>query len=297
MDEVRAVLEMKIVEGSKELRRCVADWQREGAKVGFVPTMGALHEGHLALVCRASELADKVLVSVFVNPTQFGPNEDFDKYPRDPQQDAERLQPAGCDLLFLPESATIYPEGHCTYVDVEGVSDGFEGDQRPGHFRGVATVVSQLFNLVQPDVAVFGEKDAQQLAVVRRLVRDLHLPVEIEALATVREDDGLALSSRNAYLSAEDRQAATILYRALRTAQEAIGAGERSAEAIRSVMDKVLASEPRLKVDYADVVDAQSFQPIEYLDGRIVIPVAGRLGATRLLDNLQIDMNERVTSR
>ena len=290
MAEARAALEMEIVEGSHELFRRVADWQREGAKVGFVPTMGALHEGHLALVRRASELTDKVIVSVFVNPTQFGPNEDFDKYPRDPQQDAEKLQPAGCDLLFLPEIATIYPEGHCTFVDVEGASDGFEGDQRPGHFRGVATVVSQLFNLVQPDVAVFGEKDAQQVAVVRRLVRDLHVPVKIEALATVREDDGLALSSRNAYLSTEDRQAATVLYRALNAAQKVIEAGERSADTVRAILAEVLASESRLIVDYADVVDAESFKPVEYLDGRIVIPVAGRLAATRLLDNLQIDM-------
>jgi pantoate--beta-alanine ligase len=297
MAEARAALEMKIVEASQELRQQIAGWKSTGAMLGFVPTMGALHEGHLALVRRASELADKVVVSVFVNPTQFGPNEDFDKYPRDPTRDAESLQPAGCDLLFLPEVATIYPEGHCTYVDVEGVSNGFEGDHRPGHFRGVATVVSQLFNLVQPDVAVFGEKDAQQLAVVRRLVRDLHLPVEIEALATVREEDGLALSSRNAYLSTEDRQAATVLYRALSAAREAIVNGERSAASVRAILAKELAAESRLIVDYADVVDAESFKPVEYLGGRIVIPVAGRLGATRLLDNLQIDMNERLTSR
>lgn len=290
MAEARAKLEMEIVEGSPELRQRVADWKRGGAKVGFVPTMGALHDGHLALVRRAGELADKVVVSVFVNPTQFGPHEDFDKYPRDPQRDAERLQPAGCDLLFLPDLTTIYPEEHCTYVDVEGVSDGFEGDQRPGHFRGVSTVVTQLFNLVQPDIAVFGEKDAQQVAVVRRLVRDLHHPVEIEALATVREDDGLALSSRNAYLNDEDRQAATVLYRALSAARLAIENGERSAAAIRAILSEVLATESRLIVDYTDVVNAESFQPIEYLDGRIVVPVAGRLGATRLLDNLQIDM-------
>jgi len=286
---------MEIVEGSQELRQRVAVWKREGAKVGFVPTMGALHDGHLALVRRASELADKVVISVFVNPTQFGPNEDFDHYPRDPEGDAALLHPAGCDLLFLPDVTTIYPAGHSSFVDVEGVSNGFEGDQRPGHFRGVATVVTQLLNLVQPDLAVFGEKDAQQLAVVRRLVRDLHLPVEIEALATVREEDGLALSSRNAYLSTEDRQAATILYRALSTAREAIETGERSAKAIRTLLLEVLASEPRLVLDYADIVDAQSFLPIEYLSGRIVVPVAGRLGPTRLLDNLQIDMENLPT--
>ena len=281
---------MEIIDGAVALRDRVDTWKREGARVGFVPTMGALHEGHLALVRRARELTDRVVVSVFVNPTQFGPNEDFDKYPRDPQRDAELLHPAGCQLMFLPSVTTIYPEGHRAFVDVEGVSAGFEGDQRPRHFRGVATVVTQLFNLVQPDVAVFGEKDAQQLAVVRHLVRDLHLPVEIAALPTVREEDSLALSSRNAYLGTEDRQAATVLYRALSAAREAIERGERSADAIRGILNETLASEPRLVLDYADVVDAESFQPIEYLDGRIVIPVAGRLGATRLLDNLQIDM-------
>jgi pantoate--beta-alanine ligase len=177
-------------------------------------------------------------------------------------------------------------------VDVGGVSDGFEGVQRPGHFRGVATVVTQLFNLVQPDVAVFGEKDAQQLAVVRRLVRDLHLPVEIEALATVREEDGLALSSRNAYLSPEDRQAATVLFRALKAARDAIESGERSAKAVRAILRNELASESRLIVDYADVVDGRTFQSIEYLRGHIVVPVAGHLGSTRLLDNLQIDIED-----
>lgn len=283
---------MVTVESSTDLRQRVAAWKRNSCRVGFVPTMGALHQGHLALVRRAGELADKVVVSVFVNPTQFGPDEDFDKYPRDLQTDAGLLLPAGCDLLFLPRVSTIYPDGHCTFVDVEGVSKGFEADQRPGHFRGVATVVTQLLNLVQPDVAVFGEKDAQQLALVRRLVQDLHLPVDIEALPTVRETDGLALSSRNAYLSAANRKAATILYRSLSAARRAIEAGERSADAIKAIVNELLASEPRLILDYADVVDAASFQPIEYLQGRVVVPVAGRLGATRLLDNLQIDMDE-----
>lgn len=290
MAEVRTALQMEIAASSEELRRRVAAWQRGGAKVGFVPTMGALHEGHLALVRRAAELTQKVVVSVFVNPTQFGPNEDFDHYPRDPEGDALLLHPAGCDLLFLPDVTTIYPDGHSTVVDVEDVECGFEGDQRPGHFRGVATVVTQLLNLVQPDIAVFGEKDAQQLAVVRRLVRDLHLPVEIEAVPTVREEDGLALSSRNAYLNPQDRQAARVLYRALSAARKAITGGERSAATIRSLVTDVLASEPRLILDYADVVDAESFQPVEYLEGRIVVPIAGRFGATRLLDNLQIDM-------
>lgn len=284
----RATVEM--LETAHELRQRVSAWKRGGARVGFVPTMGALHEGHLALVRRARQLAERVVVSIFVNPTQFGPQEDFERYPRDLESDAELLQPAGCDLLFLPAVSTIYPDGHSTFVEVRDVSSGFEGSQRPGHFRGVATVVTQLFHLVQPDVAVFGEKDAQQLAVVRRLVRDLHLPLQIEPLPTVREEDGLALSSRNAYLSPEDRRSATVLYRALSAAREAIENGERSADAVREVLQTVLASEPSLVVDYADIVDADGFQPIEYLRDRIVIPVAGRLGSTRLLDNLQIEI-------
>ena len=287
--------QMKIVETVSDLHRIVAAWKSEDAKVGFVPTMGALHEGHLALVRRAAELTERVVVSIFVNPTQFGPSEDLDKYPRDLEGDAALLRPAGCDLVFQPSVETIYPEGHSTFVEVEGVSTGYEGDQRPGHFRGVATVVTQLFNLVRPHVAVFGEKDAQQLAVVRRLVCDLHLPIEIEALPTVREQDGLAMSSRNGYLSAGDRQAATVLYRALSAAQDSILMGERSAAVVRKILGEVLASEPSFVIDYADIVDAADFQPVEYLQGRIVIPVAGRLGATRLLDNLQLDLGNPAT--
>jgi pantoate--beta-alanine ligase len=283
---------MEITSDPPAVRERIAGWKSDGVRVGFVPTMGALHEGHLALVRRAAELTDKVVVSIFVNPTQFGPGEDFEEYPRNPERDAELLDPAGCDMLFLPSVETIYPRGHSTFVEVEGVSAALEGDQRPGHFRGVATVVTQLLNLVQPDVAVFGEKDAQQLAVVRRLVRDLHLPVEIEALPTVREPDGLAMSSRNAYLTPEDRKAATVLARALSLVREAMEKGERSAAAIRLLVEQTLLGEPRLTIDYVAVVDADSFQPIEYLTGRIVVPIAGRLGTTRLLDNLQIDLRE-----
>ncbi len=283
---------IEIVHAEGELRRRVGAWREAGERIGFVPTMGALHRGHLALVQRAVDTTDRVVASVFVNPTQFGPDEDYANYPRHPQRDAARLADAGCDLLLLPDVDTIYPPGHSTFVEVEGVSNGLEGDQRPGHFRGVATVVTQLLLLVRPDVAVFGEKDAQQLAVVRRLVRDLHIPVTIDTVATVREDDGLALSSRNIYLSAADRRAATVLFRALTTARQRIDAGERSATALRKLLHEVLASEPRLRVDYAEVVDADSFQPIEFLRGRCVLPVAGRIGNTRLLDNLQIELEE-----
>ncbi len=276
------------VRSKEDLRREVAGWRKAGLRVGFVPTMGALHEGHLSLVGRARERADRVVASVFVNPTQFGPNEDFRRYPRQPEKDAGMLAGAGCDLVFLPDVDTMYPPGHTVYVDLGEPSEGLEGEFRPGHFRGVATVVCGLLNLVQPDVAVFGEKDAQQLAVVRRMVRDLHLPVEIVAAPTVREEDGLAMSSRNAYLSAEERRAAAVLHRALRLAERAIAAGERRGDEVRRLMLETLNSEPLARVEYAEVVDAESFRPVGALRGRLVLPLAVRIGGTRLIDNLQL---------
>jgi len=271
-----------------ELRREITRWRQAGERIGFVPTMGALHEGHLSLVGLAREKADKIVASVFVNPTQFGPNEDFTRYPRQPEKDAEMLAAAGCDLLFLPDVDTMYPPGHTVHVDLGNPSETLEGVCRPGHFRGVATVVTVLFNLVQPDTAVFGEKDAQQLAVIRRLVRDLCFPIEIVPGPTVREADGLAMSSRNAYLSPEERRAATILHRSLRSAESAIQAGERRGDAVRRILSETLNSEPLARVEYAEVVDAETFQPVETLRGRLVLPLAVRVGGTRLIDNLQI---------
>jgi pantoate--beta-alanine ligase len=256
--------------------------------IGFVPTMGALHEGHLSLVRIAREQADRVIVSIFVNPTQFGPQEDFARYPRQPEKDAPMLESAGCDALFLPEVETIYPPGHTTCVEPGGPAEGLEGAFRPGHFRGVATVVCALFHLVQADLAVFGKKDAQQLAVIRQMVRDLHIPVEIVAGETVREEDGLALSSRNAYLSPEERRAAPVLYRTLRTAEQAIAAGERRGDPVRRVMREVLESEPLARIEYAEVVDAETFQPVDALAGNLVLPLAVRIGGTRLIDNFQL---------
>ncbi|HXT22491.1 MAG TPA: pantoate--beta-alanine ligase, partial [Thermoanaerobaculia bacterium] len=279
---------METVSDVPRLRHDVAAWKRAGDVVGFVPTMGALHEGHLALVRLARERSDRVVASVFVNPTQFGPHEDLARYPRTPERDAALLASTGCDLLFLPAVETIYPPGHATFVEPGGAALGLEGERRPGHFRGVATVVTQLFQLVQPDVAVFGEKDAQQLAVVRQLVRDLHLPVEIVAGETVRESDGLARSSRNVYLDAEERRAAAVLRRALRAAEALVGAGERDAEAVRARLLAVLAEEQRAVVDYAAVVDAESFQPVESLEGSVVLPIAVRIGDVRLIDNLRL---------
>jgi pantoate--beta-alanine ligase len=262
--------------------------RRDGEKIAFVPTMGALHEGHLSLVRIARERADGVVASVFVNPAQFGPNEDFARYPRQPEKDAAMLESAGCDLLFLPDVETIYPPGNATFVEPAGAALGLEGACRPGHFRGVATVVCALFNLVRADVAVFGEKDAQQLAVIRQMVRDLHLPVEIVPGPTLREADGLAMSSRNAYLSPDERRAATVLYRSLKAAEEAIAAGERRGNEIRRLLLETLNSEPLARVEYAEVVDAETFQPVETLSGRLVLPLAVRIGGTRLIDNFQL---------
>jgi pantoate--beta-alanine ligase len=276
------------VRKAEELRCEIARWRKAGERIGFVPTMGALHEGHLSLVGIARKKTDRIVASVFVNPAQFGPNEDFSRYPRQPEKDAEMLAEAGCDLLFLPDVDTMYPPGHTVYVDLGNPSETLEGVCRPGHFRGVATVVALLFNLVQPDVAVFGEKDAQQLAVIRRMVRDLHIPVEIVPGPTIREADGLAMSSRNAYLSPEERKAAGVLHRSLRNAEAAIQAGERRGGEVRRILSETLNSEPLARVEYAEVVDEESFQPVEKLQGRLVLPLAVRVGGTRLIDNLQL---------
>ena len=282
---------METVRSTDELRNWVESWRLENRTVGFVPTMGALHEGHLELVRHASQLADRVVVSIFVNPTQFGTGEDFDRYPRDEERDSELIQEGGCHLLFLPETSTIYQEGHSTYVEVDTPAERLEGELRPGHFRGVATVVTQLLNLVRPNVAVFGQKDAQQLAVIRRLVRDLHLPVEIASHPTVREPDGLAMSSRNAYLSADERTAAAAIYRALSSARQRIEQGERSAEAIRRELREVLEGELLIDIEYAEVVEADNFEPIRRLRGSIVMPVAVRIGTTRLIDSLSLEVD------
>ena len=259
-----------------------------GARLAFVPTMGALHEGHLALVAHARSRAERVVASVFVNPTQFAPNEDFSRYPRRPEEDAAALASVGCDGLFLPSIEEIYPAGHATFVEPAGAALGLEGELRPRHFRGVATVVTQLFGIVRPQVAVFGQKDAQQLAVIRQVVRDLHLPVEIVGYPTVREADGLAMSSRNTYLSGAERVAARVLFRALHAAEAAIGGGERDANALRSLMLGVLTREPLAQPQYAEVVDARTFRPLERVEAAVVLPIAARLGATRLLDNLSL---------
>lgn len=272
------------------LRQELALWAVRGRTVGFVPTMGALHEGHLSLVRQAGERADRVVASVFVNPTQFNRAEDLTRYPRQPERDAEMLEAAGCDLLFLPDVSTIYPQGHTVFVEPGGPAEGLEGEFRPGHFRGVATVVAALFNLVRPDFAVFGRKDAQQLAVICKLVRDLHFPVEIVPGETMREPDGLAMSSRNVFLDPEERRASTVLYRSLVAAREAIEAGERNGDEVRRILRDGIASEPRLVLEYAEAVDAETFRPVSTLAGEVVLPLAVRAGGTRLIDNFHLSI-------
>ncbi|MGD2115692.1 MAG: pantoate--beta-alanine ligase [Acidobacteriota bacterium] len=280
------------------LRPVVDRWRAAGETIAFVPTMGALHEGHLSLVRTARERADRVVVSIFVNPTQFDQASDLSAYPRTPERDAELLEACGCDLLYLPTEQDLYPEGSATWVVPEGAAEGLEGAHRPGHFRGVATVVLKLFHQVRPDLAVFGEKDAQQLAVIRQMARDLFLPVEIVAGETVREEDGLAMSSRNVRLGPAgggDREAALVLSRALRAGVEAAErAGEGGdAGAVRAAMRRVLKAEPRARVDYAEVVDARTFRHVDRLSAEVILPLAVRIGEVRLIDNARVQLGIR----
>jgi pantoate--beta-alanine ligase len=261
----------------------------EQRAIGLVPTMGALHAGHLALVERARRECSPVYASIFLNPTQFGANEDLSKYPRALEADTEKLTAAKVDALFLPQAANIYPPGFSTYVQVDGLSERLEGKSRPGHFRGVATVVLKLFEIVQPHYAYFGRKDAQQVRIVQQMVRDLNLDTEIVVCPIVREPDGLAMSSRNAYLSGEDRKAATVLSRALRAAENELAAGVRDSLELQRAMQKVLAAEPRARVDYAEIVDAETFEPLVRVSRRCYAVLAVHVGKARLIDNLLIE--------
>lgn len=279
---------MITVATERDLRHALVKWRAAGERIALVPTMGALHAGHLSLVELGRKHDSRVVVSVFVNPTQFGPGEDLESYPRTPDEDARLLAEAGADLLFAPSIDVVYPPGSSTRVRVEGPARGLEGDRRPGHFEGVATVVAALFGLVRPDVAVFGEKDAQQLAVVRALTRDLHVGVDILAAPIVREPDGLALSSRNVYLSREERRAAPVLFRALEEARERIAEGERDAASVAAGIRARVAAEPLAELEYAAVVAAESFRPVDRIAGEVVVPIAARLGTTRLLDNVRL---------
>ena len=276
---------VETVAGMKALSR---DWKRAGQKVGFVPTMGYLHEGHLSLVRESKTRADVTVVSIFVNPTQFGPNEDLAKYPRDLAKDAAYLERAGVDVLYHPPAAEVYPPGYRTYVEVEGLQDRLCGRSRPGHFRGVATVVLKLFETVGPDLAFFGAKDAQQVLIIERMARDLDLGVEVVTCPLVREADGLALSSRNAYLSPEERQAALALSIGLRWAERAVAAGERDPAKVVAGIRAVLEAEPLARIDYVEAVDPETLEPVTEMRGPVLVAVAAFVGSTRLIDNVRI---------
>jgi len=258
-------------------------------KVGLVPTMGFLHEGHLSLIRRAREECDHVIVSIFVNPTQFGPKEDLSKYPRDIERDLKLIEPLGTDLVWMPTPEIMYPQGYQTWVEVDSITRPLEGAMRPGHFKGVTTIVAKLFNGVQPHKAYFGQKDAQQAAVIRQMVRDLNFPIEIVVCPIVREPDGLAMSSRNVYLDPDQRKAATVLFRSLNAAKELYESGERDAEKIRVQMKEVLAGEPLAEVQYVSCADYDTLEELTEIKGRSLLSMAVFVGKTRLIDNFVLE--------
>lgn len=276
---------MNIVKTISEVRNEVKNWRKQGLSVGLVPTMGYLHEGHKSLIDRACKENDKVVVSVFVNPTQFGPGEDLATYPRDIQRDAALCEDAGAALIFNPEPEEMYFDDFHTYVTMESLSDELCGKTRPIHFRGVCTVVSKLFHIVAPDRAYFGQKDAQQLAIIKRMVRDLNFDIEIVGCPIVREADGLAKSSRNTYLNPEERKAALVLSKAVGLGQELIQKGERNADVIVEKMKQLIEEEPLEKIDYVRAVDAISIQPVAEIKGTVLVAMAVYIGKTRLIDN------------
>ena len=287
---------MNTVTTVRELRTAVMQARRQGKRIGLVPTMGALHEGHGSLIRRAAEDGTYVVVSIFVNPTQFRPSEDYSRYPRTLEQDQQLSAKAGAQLIFAPTVEEMYgglsfaagDEARSAYIEVPGLSDVLEGKMRPGHFRGVAPVVAKLFHQSQPDTAYFGEKDAQQLAVIRQMVRDLHMPVEIVGCPTLREADGLAMSSRNRYLNPEQRERSSVLFHALSEAKDRVREGERDGEVLRAVMSGMLDDTPGCEREYALVVDPATFQPVSRIRDAALAVIAARFGATRLIDNMAL---------
>jgi pantoate--beta-alanine ligase len=274
----------------EEVRRAVAGARGRGLTVGLVPTMGALHEGHASLIRAARRDTGYVVVSIFVNPTQFGPKEDLSRYPRPLEQDLDVCDREGADLVFHPEPAMVYPPGFSTFVEVTTLQDVMEGASRPGHFRGVATVVLKLFNIVRPDIAFFGQKDGQQARIIQQMVADLNVPVEVRVCPTVRAADGLALSSRNVYLDAEQRGRAVALHGALELGRSLIERGERDPVRVRQAMEGRIDATPGATRDYAEVVAADSLRPLERLSGRVMLAVAVRFGSTRLIDNVLVEV-------
>lgn len=276
---------MKIVKTIEEVRNIISQWRAEGMSVGLVPTMGFLHEGHKSLIDRAVSENDRVVVSDFVNPTQFGPNEDLEAYPRDINRDAELCEKAGAALIFNPEPSEMYYDDCEAYVNINSLSNELCGKSRPIHFKGVCTVVSKLFNIVKPDRAYFGQKDAQQLAIIKRMVRDLNFDVQIVGCPIIREADGLAKSSRNTYLSSEERKASLILSKAVKLGENMAKNGENDAEKIVSKMKELINMEPMARIDYVEAVDAISIKPVKKMDGAVLVAMAVYIGKTRLIDN------------
>jgi pantoate--beta-alanine ligase len=281
---------MRICKTIDDMRAVSRTARREGKRLGFVPTMGALHEGHLSLARAAKAKSDVVAASIFVNPLQFGPSEDLEKYPRNLERDVTLLEKEGVDILFTPTAKEMYPPGAVTYVTVEGLSEKLCGRSRPGHFRGVATVVAKLFHIVEPDLAFFGQKDAAQCVIIRRMVRDLNLPVEIVVCPIVREPDGLAMSSRNAYLSPQERTSALVLYRALTAAKTLFEQGERNASTLIAGGRRVMAKERGVRLDYFEIVDPELLAPVTELTRTALVAVAAVVGTTRLIDNVLLGL-------
>lgn len=283
---------MEIIRTVADMKARAAAWKAEGLSIGLVPTMGSLHEGHESLMDAAREASDRVVVSVFVNPIQFGPGEDYEAYPRDLERDARICERHGVDVVFQPEVDDMYAPAHNTFVVMETLTDSLCGASRPGHFRGVCTVVTKLLNIVQPHRAFFGQKDAQQLAIIKRMVADLNMNVTVVGCPIVREADGLAKSSRNAYLSAEERQAALVLSRAIFAGKAAVEAGERDAAALKALMGGIIEAEPLARIDYVEVVDGVTMQPTDAIGAMALVAMAVYIGSTRLIDNFLYEEGE-----
>lgn len=283
---------MKILKTVDEVRSQVKAWKKEGLSVGLVPTMGYLHEGHQSLIRKSVEQNDRTVVSVFVNPMQFGPTEDLESYPRDLDADAKLCETTGADVIFHPEPEEMYKPGFCSYVNMTGLPDALCGLTRPVHFKGVCTVVNKLFNIVQPDRAYFGQKDAQQLAIIMRMVTDLNMDIEIVGCPIIREADGLAKSSRNIYLKPEERQAAVVLSKSVKLGQKMSEDGERDAKKIVAAMKDLIGSEPLADIDYVEMVDMDTMKSIDIVEGHVLCAMAVRFGKARLIDNFILDMNK-----
>lgn len=281
---------MKIISTVAETRAIIKEWKKNDLKVGLVPTMGYLHEGHLSLIKKAVSENDRVVVSIFVNPTQFGPNEDYETYPRDIDKDSALCESAGADIIFHPEASEMYPKGACTYVNMTGLTDALCGKSRPTHFQGVCTVVSKLFNITTPDNAYFGQKDAQQLAVIKRMVKDLNFDINITGCPIVREEDGLAKSSRNTYLNKEERKAALVLHRAITCGQSLVNDGERNASVVINRMKDIINAEPLAKTDYVEIADMNTMESVSVIKGEILCAIAVYIGKTRLIDNFIVNV-------